>query len=154
MNNINKIILSFENLEEIEIDIKYIGYLYAGKLSSYVTRTALNSISKIYKCNKLCIEISKESNLKTKFDETYFNRIINGSDITAITFVMLDSEETYYFPYEEEIPNTIGSKNLLQSNFISDNGNLYITINCELKDYLSLDEINSNEYNKIFELYK
>lgn len=125
MNNVKSITFVFENCESIDFDMKYVGLFWINEITHNIRRVTLNSVKKIDEAKELFIEIFKEG------DEEYnryctrgkFERLMYYRDIVFIEVKYDDgNSDTIYVDYDGDMQNNN------QDNWLSDLGNLYISV--------------------------
>ena len=151
---VKSIELLFENCEFITIPANVIGEFIVDDIKKKIARRAANSISDYLVANTVVLELFKVGDLKyhpfgiEDMEDTKFNRIDSGRDITAISITYEDNtEETYYVNYLSQ-SDVIGAVNVYQKTYFSNDGNLYLVIseNDTIEDYFNFDEINEPGY--------
>lgn len=125
MKKVQSITFVFENCESIEFPVKYIGLIYINDITQNIKRISLNSVKKIDVAKELFVEIFSEG------DEKYnqfcaqgkFERLMYHRDIVFVEVHYDDySTDTIYVDYEGDMQNAN------QDNYLSNLGNLYISI--------------------------
>ncbi len=161
---LKQITFTFENLDSITIDGRYVGEFLVDDIQTKIERTACNSIDRIDIANTFAIEIHKNAN-KERYvfnqnqDEDLrqmtFDRLELSEDIASIQFeleeICFEDGQTpcvdHYSYYIDWVGDSDYS-NEAQSNYISKDGHLYIVIakGKSIEDFFNFENINDSEY--------
>lgn len=158
MKEVSFIDLGFENCEVVTFKKEHVGVFRVTDIKKSVGRIALNSISEMYTCEELMIQISSKANTQDSFSLTFdegkvlpFERLSNHEDVVSVGIHYEDGSELdvyakwggnsdYQNPHQtSEIHETTGDFYLC----ISDTQ----TVKEVFKDYLS------NNKNSFWEAY-
>lgn len=171
--NLKYVTFFFSNLDQITIDGKYVGEFLVDDFHTYISRIACNAIEKMEVAKTFIIEIHKDANIERyQHNQTHIEDLkqmtfgrLTGCDITAIEFEL---EEKYYTvegqtPYTEHYYYLVDWNgdndyyNDAQSNYISNDGHLYIAIakGKSIDYFFDLESINdSKDTNLRWTMYK
>ena len=154
-NNLLSIELVLENCEVINIPIKYIGYLLAENFKR-VLHINNGTFSDDMICKSFVIEIFNNIDSEIEYHpfgqdkkESIIKRLSLYPDITQIEFIYEDKTEHFYIDWNDNDHN--GETNVYQDIYVSDLGNIYISIckDKKLKDYFDeedFESFNDREY--------
>ena len=136
---VEKIELVFENCESLVLPIKRIGKFIIDDIHKGINRSTVNSINEWDTADTVFMQIFNRNRTKKLY------RICNFQDITAIYLTFDDNDEKcYYVDYDEpeELEGQIGAPNENQSTYITDKGDILLTIakGKTWNDFMSLDE--------------
>lgn len=156
---IRDITFVFENCEAITIDGRYIGDFFAENIDTSVQRVACNAINRIDLVKDFFVEIHKDANKDDGDQHRIFDRLNDWKNITKIEFELYDqyqnTDEGYYKYYLEWPPEDY-PENPYQENYLSKDGNLYISVSKfkGIADYVEFEMIDDPEWADFhFDLY-
>lgn len=127
MDRVQSITFVFENCESLELPIKYFGIVSIDDIQSCIRRIAVNSTKKIQIANDIFLEIFGEANKEFDWEINYyrFERIMKYRDIVYLDIKYEDGDvESIYVDYD----STCSERNKNQDTWVSQLGNLYISI--------------------------
>lgn len=156
MQNINSIMITFENCESINVDGKYIGNFYITNITRNIYKAGSIFMNQ-RKCETFFIELLPEVD-KLKDDglfEEYtsvFNRI-QRHDIVDITLCYTDGTNEQFYVDWNENDDYINS---YQSDYISRNNCMYIAVNKDntVFDYVDIAVIDDEAFKIIIDMQK
>jgi len=156
MSKIQSITFVFENCESLELPIRYFGIVEINNIQTKIQRTAINAVRKFTEASEVFLEIFAETNKEYDWElNAYrFARLTKFRDIVYLD-IKYDDEtvESIYVDYDTD--NT--ENNLNQDTWISNLGNLYISISKrkQINDFILERDANNEQVvamRKSFEL--
>ena len=154
-DEIDRIELVLENCEVIIIDGKYIGAFYINNIKTNISRIAINSVQKYSTSGDILIEILKGGNVKylpfniEDYKTTVFDRLTEANDITHVEVHWKDGScDDIWVEYNDESHSTF--ENTYQQSYLSEIGNLYISINKndDIFDIIDKERVDQESYGK------
>lgn len=152
MKKIKSIEIAFENCESMIIPRNCIGTFLIDGIHETIKRVGMNVIAKYSTIDEFVIEIYKEGDEvyypfgDTGDEQSKFKRLTDFNDISSISVIYEDGDmEEFYVPYDCD--DSVGAPNRFQDTYISELGNLYISIHAlnRIIEYFDLTEINEKE---------
>ena len=125
MDRVQSITFVFESGESLEFPIRYFGMVNINDVQTNVQRLALNSVKKIQVSKEVFLEIFAEANAEYDWvSNCYrFSRLLKHPDIVYLELLYEDGDrETIY------VDTTDAERNMNQDMWVSNLGNLYISI--------------------------
>lgn len=125
---IKKLTFIMENCEVIEIDGKYIGEFYCGKIKEKISRIGINGFGMWKECGEFYVEIHKDANqvYKELGVTKAFERLSEYPDICHIEIEF--DEPASIVKYSLKWEGEFDSANIIQDSYISEKGHLYIKV--------------------------
>ena len=125
MDKVQSITFVFESGESLDFPIRYFGIVNINDVQTNVQRLALNSVKKIQVTKEVFLEIFAEANKEYDwYNNCYrFSRLLKRPDIVYLEVWYEDgSHEAIY------VDTTNAERNMNQDMWVSNLGNLYISI--------------------------